>query len=439
MSHHYKKMTVAMLAGMIALTGCSSGSKPAEPNKAAQEAEVKVSTDPVTLKFYVNVTRLSPVEFQTFFVDPVKKKYPNITLEKIEGDLDKLIVAGEVPDLIFSDNDWHMPLAALDLPADLTDLVSKFKLDLNQFIPETIQAVRNLDSKGKELQGIPFSRNTGALFYNKDIFDKFGVPYPKDDMLWSEVLDLARKLTRQADGVQYIGWDPRFPDHIISPYTQPFVDPKTNKALVDIPMYRKILELFQANYEIPGVVNGKSYAYAEATFMKEKRLAMEADWVSKILSQLLEAEEKGGAPNWDIVTNPTFEDAKGKGRHALADMLVITKPSKYKEQAMQVIQLVTSKESQLLISKFSRIPVLKDPDLAKAFGTESPLLKDKNLAAIFKYPNTPTPPPNKYDKEVQTLIRAMRAELALNKKDINTVLRETQDAADKKIAELMKQ
>lgn len=434
-----KKISLLSMIAIMALTGCTSGSKPAAEERKPEEAELKVSTEPITLKFYVNVTRLSPLEYDKFFVEPVKKKYPNITLEKLEGDLEKLIVAGETPDLIFSDNDWHMPLVALDLPADLTDLVKKFKIDLGKFVPETVQAVRNLDPKGKELQGIPFSRNTGVLFYNKDIFDKFGVPYPKDGMLWSEVLDLSRKLTRMDEGVQYIGFDPRFPDHMISQYSQPFVDPVTNKALVDIPLYHKILEVFRANYDQPGVVNGKSYAYADGTFIKEKRLAMQPDWASKIISDLLQAEADGLAPNWDMVTNPTFEDKVGKGRHALADMLVITKGSKYKEQAMQVIDLLTSSEMQMLISKHSRITVLNDPEIVKVFGSENPSLKTKNTAAIFKYPSSPTPTPNKYDKEVQTLIRNMRKDIALDKKDINTVLRETQEAADKKIAELMKQ
>ncbi|WP_179135896.1 ABC transporter substrate-binding protein [Paenibacillus sp. 32352] len=433
-----KKVTLLSLIAMMALTGCTSDSKPAAESKP-EEAEFKVSTEPVTLKFYVNVTRLSPPEYNKFFVEPLQKKYPHITLEKLEGDLEKLILAGETPDLILSDNDWHMPLVALDLPADLTDLVKKSKLDLGKFVPETVQAIRNLDPNGKELQGIPFSRNTGVLFYNKDIFDKFGVPYPKDGMLWSDVLELSRKLTRKDEGVQYIGFDPRFPDHMISQYSQPFVDPKTNKALIDIPLYHKILEVFRANYELPGVVDGKSYAYATGTFIKEKRLAMMPEWASKIISDLLQAEEDGQAPNWDMVTNPTFEDQVGKGRHALTDMLVITKGSKHKEQAMQVIDLLTSSEIQMLVSKYSRITVLNDPEIIKAFGTENPSLKTKNTAAIFKYPPALTPTPNKYDKEVQTLIRDMRQPIALEKKDINTVLRETQEAADKKIADLMKQ
>jgi multiple sugar transport system substrate-binding protein len=436
-----KRLTLLSIIAAVSMTGCSSaksgdGAKSGDAVKS-KDSTYTVSTDPVTLKFYVNVTRLSELEFQTYFVEPLKQKYPHITLQKLEGEIDKLVAAGEIPDLIMSDNDWHMPLKQLDLPSDLTELVKKSGFDLSRFVPETVQAIRNLDPNG-QLQGIPLFLNTGALFYNKDIFNKFGVPYPKDGMLWNEVLDLSKKLTRSENGVQYIGWDPRFPDHLISPYSQEFVDPKTNKALIDIPRYRKILELFRQVYEQPGYIGPKNeYAYGPGGFVTTHILAMQADWVSKLVSDLLQAEAKSAAPNWDLTTVPNFEDTVGKGRHVLADMLIITKPSKHKEQAMQVIQMLTSREQQIKMTRDARLTVLKDDEVVKQFGANTPSLKGKNIEAIYKYTPSKTPQPHIADKEVQTVIRDMRKEMAVNKKDMNTVLREGQEKADKKIAELM--
>jgi multiple sugar transport system substrate-binding protein len=436
MNKHLKGLTISSIIAALAITGCSSGKGSQGGDTPAKESGFVVSTEPVTLKFYVNVTRLSELEFQNYFVDPLKKKYPHITLQKLEGEIDKLVAAGDVPDLIMSDNDWHMPLKHLDLPMDLTELVKKSGLDLNVFLPESIQAIRNLDPKGG-LEGIPLFLNTGALFYNKDLFDKFGVPYPKDGMLWSEVLELSRKLTRKENDVQYIGWDPRFPDHLISPYSQEFVDPKTNKALIDIPHYRKIFELFKQVYDQPGYIGPKNeYAYGPGGFVSTHILAMQADWVSKLVSDLLQAEAKGAAPNWDLATVPNFEDTVGKGRHALADMLIITKPSKYKEQAMQVIQMLTSQEHQIMMTRDARLTVMKDKEVQNQFGANNPSLKGKNIAAIYKYPPSKTPQPHIADKEVQTVIRNIRKEMAVGKKDINTVLREGQELADKKIAEM---
>jgi multiple sugar transport system substrate-binding protein len=438
MRKQLNKMILLSSIAAISLTGCStvtpegSSVKPEESSKPG----LTTSTDPVTLKLYVNVVRLPENEFKTFFVEPLKQKYPHITLEKLEGKLEDLVVSGNIPDIIVSDNDWHMPLKQLDLPMDLTDLVKKSQIDLAKLNQEAIKGVQNLEPG--QLQGIPFSLNQGVLFYNKDLFDKFGIAYPKDDMLWSDVMEMSKKLTRMQDGVQYVGIDLRFPDHMISPYTQPFVDSKTNKALVDIPLYKKILEMFDQMYKQPGYVAGAKYAYGPDGFVKDKIQAMQPDWATKIVSDLLAAELEGIAPNWDMVTNPTFDDKVGKGRHALADMLVITKTSKHKEQAMQVIEMIVSREQQILQSKHSRVTILNDTEVQKQFGANSPSLKNKNTAAIFKNASTPTPQPHIADKEVQTIIRAIRKEMAIGKKDINTVLREGQEQADKKVAELMK-
>jgi multiple sugar transport system substrate-binding protein len=433
MTGKWKKIAITLIAAAFVLAGCGGG-KSDNSGKQAEE-EFVVPTDPVTLKFYVNVVRLTDVEYQSIFIDPLKKKYPHITLQKLEGDLGQLVAGGDIPDLIMSDSDWHMPLRELDLPSDLTDLAKKMKIDINKFRPELIQAVRNLNPNGG-LEGIPFDMNTGVLFYNKDIFDKFGVPYPKDDMTWYDVLDLSKRLTRQADGIQYIGWDPRFPDHLLSPYSQPFVDPKTNKALIDTPLYRKVLEIFAQVYAQPGYVNGSKYTYGPDGFTTTHIQAMQADWVAKILSDIIGQEAKGNTMNWDMVTDPRFEDTLKKGRHALPEILVIPKGSKHKEQAMQVIEMMTSKEQQIMLTQNGRLTALNDIEVMKQFGAAFPSLKGKNLEAVYKYAPSPSPTPHPADKQVQEVIRAMRKEMAINKKDINTVLREAQEKADKIIAEL---
>lgn len=452
------KALAFMLVLMLIITGCSTNNEPSSATPPASNGEnntpdnsntpteepveeeeapvFEVSTDPVTLKMYVHVVRLSDLEYETFFVEPLSNLHPHITLQMLEGDLDQLIAAGEIPDIIVSDNDWHMPLKQLDLPDDITDLIKRANIDLSAFVPEAINAVQNLEPG--EMQGLPFSLNQGALFYNRDIFDRFGASYPEDDMLWSEIMELHQQLTREDEGVQYIGIDLRFPDHMISPYTQPFVDPETDKALIDIPLYREILALFDQMYQTPGYIQDTKYAYGPRGFVTDHIQAMQPDWVTKIISDLLQAEADNAAPNWDMVTNPTFEDKVGVGRHALADMLIISKPSKLKEQAMQVIQMVVSRDQQIELSKHSRVTVLDDPEIQKLFGTNNPSLADKNTEAIFKNPSSPTPPPHIADKAVQSKIRAIRREMGVEKKDINTALREAQQAADQEIQEILK-
>ncbi len=159
---------------------------------------------------------------------------------------------------------------------------------------------------------------------------------------------------------------------------------------------------------------------------------MMPEWVSKVLNQL--DKDAQDLPNFDIVTEPRFEDRVGYGRHTLANMLTITETSEHKEQAMQVLKYMVSEESQMRISSHSRIPALKGKQYEEAYGSNNPKLKDLNLAALFKHPSSPTPPPHPFDKEVQKIIRDLRKELALNNKDINTALKEAQELAEQTIA-----
>ncbi|CAG7616804.1 extracellular solute-binding protein [Paenibacillus allorhizosphaerae] len=413
----------------LVLSGCQAA-------KPGVEQDSPVSSNPVTLKIFVHAVRLTDTEYQKFILEPLKKTHPNITMERLEGKLEDLIVAGNIPDLILTDNDWYSALTTLDLQQDLTDLIKEFRLDVNTFVPESIQAVKQLSDSGK-MYAIPFSLNVGALFYNKDLFDRFGIPYPKDDMTWKEVLDLSKKLTRNVDGVQYIGWEPGFPDAIASPYSQPFVDPKTNKAVVDTDVYRKVFELMKQVYEQPGFIGANNkFTYAPKEFIVDKKVGMMTEWSIKMIGDLVEAIEQGASFNWDMVTIPNFEDKAGKGRHMLASMMIITKNSPYKKQAMHVIQTVTSPEAQRIQARNARVPVLNDEAIKKEYGKDIPWMAAKNVASLFKFKASPTPKPNLYDKEVQPFIRQTRKAIAIDNKDINTALREAQEAADKRLQEL---
>ena len=50
------------------------------------------------------------------------------------------------------------------------------------------------------IYGFPLQLKVGCLAYNKDIFDKEGLPYPPPDWTWDEYYETAKKLTKDTDG-----------------------------------------------------------------------------------------------------------------------------------------------------------------------------------------------------------------------------------------------
>jgi multiple sugar transport system substrate-binding protein len=95
----------------------------------------------------------------------------------------------------------------LNLPVELDDLIKQNSLDLNSFNPVAVSSLQGFSDKGK-LLGLPLYMNVSSLFYNKDLFDKFGVGYPKDGMLWDDAVELTRKLSRTDGGINYFGLSP---------------------------------------------------------------------------------------------------------------------------------------------------------------------------------------------------------------------------------------
>ena len=48
--------------------------------------------------------------------------------------------------------------------------------------------------------GLPWDGNVGVVYYNKDIFDADGVPYPDKDWTWDDFRGIAKRLTKDLDG-----------------------------------------------------------------------------------------------------------------------------------------------------------------------------------------------------------------------------------------------
>lgn len=57
-----------------------------------------------------------------------------------------------------------------------------------------------VDAQG-EFYGLPFKMEAWCVYYNKDLFDRYGVPYPSGPWTWDEYVETAKKLTHPEDGV----------------------------------------------------------------------------------------------------------------------------------------------------------------------------------------------------------------------------------------------
>jgi multiple sugar transport system substrate-binding protein len=153
--------------------------------------------------------RSNPVEnkWQKEYVIPkFEASHPNISINLIivpfnqmDQKLLTMVAAGEPPD-VFSQ--WGISgfgdYYARGLLLDLTPYIERDRYNLGAFIPRVI----NIYKRSGKYYSVPQVTNYGIMmYYNKDLFDKAGLPYPpvswKDkSWTWDKMLDYAKKLTK---------------------------------------------------------------------------------------------------------------------------------------------------------------------------------------------------------------------------------------------------
>ncbi|GAA3400164.1 ABC transporter substrate-binding protein [Paenibacillus hodogayensis] len=419
-------LPVLFIAGLLMATGCNSGEK-TKPTSASQEPEkAKAPVELTMVPYYLS---LSDEDFDEFIVKPVRAKYPHITMKLDRTEPEKLAAANIVPDLFYTANSRYSTFVDMDIPYDMKEEIKASKLDMNKFAKPNIDWVKELGSKG-EVYGLPFDINQYALFYNKDLFDKRGVPYPKDGLTWDELLELSKKLTYQDGSVQYRGLVVNTPEQLARIRSIAFVDPQTNKALIDNPANKAVLELIQGFYQVPGMIVNNEFPMKTADFVKDGTVAMTLNWITDLATSI---GKNNPNMNFDLVGAPAFKDLPNTTIDGGPKMIGISKTSKHKDDAFKVLQLLVSPEVQSVINRKGRLTALADENIRKDFASDLPILKGKNVQAALKVKQAKMAPSNPYTAIVVSKFNGVAKDLALRTKDINTILREVQEASDKAI------
>lgn len=439
---------IILISTMFLLSACSGESKPEveadakeRNNETEEEKEVPEidMSEPITLK--INEWR-DLDEFEEVFKKPIEEKFPNVTIEVIPGmlyksELEEHFAAGNVPDILMAPDFRYLPIInEVELAYDLTDFIETYDFDIDRYDQNFIDLMRSY-SKDGELWGLPFMQNKAALHYNKDIFDLFGVEYPTDDMTYDEVIELAKKVTGEMSGTEYTGFVMPSADRYLFPALGlTLVDPITDEPqFTKHPEFQRIFEIYKEVDELQGEdsIHGDA---ASGLFISERNLAMipmyflGLDWTGLL-------QEPGEGIEWDLVTFPKWEEQEDVSAFADGYWLGVSAHSEYKEQAFKVIEFLVGEDEIMKKIRYPEESVyIDDAFLEKADHIRDPLLDDKNMEALYKYPAPEaTEGLSIYEEVAKSVLNAQIGEYLSTNKDVNTFLRELQEETELRIAE----
>ena len=285
-----------------------------------------------------------------------------------------LFASNTAPDVIFMNNQYLPIYANAEVLEDLSTYKNEFEYD--KFFPI---ALKTLSYKDK-VYAIPRDVSTLVVFYNKDIFDKYNVPYPNKNWTINNLLTTAQKLTHtpQVFGISFEE-EPLF----YLPYLNYFGAKDLSKNTTQMQDGLTFYANLRNKYHFAPKREESASATMAQMFLQEKLgMHISGRWLVPKYRQ--EAKFK-----WDVVRFPD-----NNGVHSApvdASGWAISKSSKHKKEAIKLVKYLSSKESS---AKFTQsgliVPARIDVANSKIFlDNKSP----QNSKEFLEILNNATPTP----------------------------------------------
>lgn len=443
---------VTLLAMAVLVTACGGGNNaPASTNGATKTSATessspekadfkKLGDEPLKLTFYSTGATFTDVEFEAMIAGPIHAKYPNVTIERITPaatTTPEEVLSTHVPDIIFGS--VQQRVIRTGVYQDLRELIQKHDFDESRLKPIGYDYIKDITKgKGDAVLALPFNINQHVLYYNKDIFDKFGVPYPTEKQLtWDEAVELGTKLTRTENGVNYIGLVVDNLTGLSKSLGIPYLDRETGQAALDTPEWLRVFELQKKILEIPGYVTPDgTWNWTRDHFMKDQNIAIRVSWLANMVGPLEELRQQGVEFNWDIAPAPNFSDRLGHTREAQIHSIAINSQSPHQDEAFQVIAEILSDEGQRIIAKNGRVPSIINPELEKDYGAEIPVLQGKTVQNVFIGEPIQEHYIHPYESSITVRLTEAAEDLAIHGLDVNSAIRKATDAINKDVETL---
>lgn len=261
----------------------------------------------------------------------------------------------EKPDLlILSTLDFDLLRKANKLQ-NLEEWAARKKTKLTDTVtPGVLDFLRGEDDGA--LYAIGPSFHTSAMYYNKNIFDRLGIPYPTDGMNWEQTVELADRIMqdkRREEGEVglHIPWM-RSPFDLLQRIADTegltYANAKTGAVTFDSPAWERLFKqvtaaykrgTFKASWPEAREEGGTTYYDKEAMesvdLFKQGKAALTVDSDNLLLNLKSEAKPKF---EWGVVTVPSrSSDPTRGGEIQLYQMMAIPTSAGHAEEAWEVL------------------------------------------------------------------------------------------------------
>ncbi|NIP25349.1 MAG: extracellular solute-binding protein [Phycisphaerae bacterium] len=201
-------------ASGLVLAACVQGLAPAPPDSSAGQASAVESvsepsgTEPVELRLSAWADVQDAVVYENMVnrwhelnenITVSVEQYPGGYYEKIQANF----AAGTSADVLYYQGWIWQAYAENEVLVPLDDFIAQDKAE--GFFPDTDNYRNSTQWYGKTYM-TPTDVGSLVIYYNKDLFDKQGIPYPQRGWTWEEFQDIIQKLSFTEGDTRFYGW-----------------------------------------------------------------------------------------------------------------------------------------------------------------------------------------------------------------------------------------
>ena len=259
-----------------------------------------------------------------------EKQNPNIKVELLHipqnyfQKIHLLFASNTAPDVIFMNNQYLPIYANAKVLEDLTPYAKDLEFD--KFYPKALKTL----SWDNKIYGIPRDVSNLVIYYNKSLFDKKGVKYPRKNWSYEQFLNTAKRLT---DTPKVFGVSFEEEPLFYMPYLMSFgiegvpkfEDEKVQEAL------KKYAQLRHTHKVAPLKTDSASATMAQMFLQERLGMYISGRWMCPKFREDAKFD-------WDVIefAGTVPMDASG---------WVVAKSSKNKAEAIKLVKFLSSSES----------------------------------------------------------------------------------------------
>jgi len=270
----------------------------------------------------------------------------------------------DVDVLWIKDGDTTPAYAQRGQLADLTPYMARDNINRDLY-----SGIANFTIGGKVV-ALPIRTDYYVLFYNKDIFDQAGIPYPSNNMTWTDWEALCARLTSGTGTEKIYGgfihtWQACVQNWGVQ-------DGKNTIIATDYsffkPYYEMALRLQKAGYIWDyGALRAGGIGYGNAFLQGYVATLPMGTWfMSTIINAQIEGSTK--IKNWGVATVPHPQGVSAGYTVGSFTPIAINQASQKKDAAWEYVKFVTGEQGAKMIAANGQIPGRQTPEILTAIG-----------------------------------------------------------------------